>query len=75
MPKVTVELNIPEDEMLRYYEGEARDVSARSIDGRTVRFPARVIRPFVTQVGVQGVFDIYFDSNGKFLDIKKIVKA
>ena len=75
MAKITVELNITESEILRYYQGGATDVSAMSIDGRTVRFPARVIRPFVTKLGVQGVFDIYFDDSGKFIDIKEVRKV
>jgi len=47
-------------------------VAAETIDGKTVHFPANILRPFVTHDGVQGTFAIYFDDNNKFKDIKRL---
>ncbi|MGD8430522.1 MAG: DUF2835 domain-containing protein [Ectothiorhodospiraceae bacterium] len=69
---VTFRLSISADELRRYYGGAARDVLARTIDGRTVRFPARVLRPFVTRDGVSGVFRLRYDDQGRFLDIVRV---
>ncbi|MCX4029846.1 DUF2835 domain-containing protein [Endozoicomonas sp. SM1973] len=72
MPTITVELMIPADEFLALYRGTARDVVATSIDGRTVRFPAKVLQPFVTQAGIHGRFSIEFDQHFKFKKITQL---
>ena len=72
MKQVTFNLHITRDEYLRYYQGEARSVVATSLDGRTVRFPARVLQRVVTTEGVHGTFAIEFDADNKFLGIVKL---
>lgn len=64
--QIIVDLHIAADEWLRLYRGEAHQVSARSRDGRTVWFPANILRPFVTHEGVRGSFLIEFSEAGKF---------
>ncbi len=65
-------MSISADEMLRYYRGGASMVSTRSIDGRTVRFPASRLRPFMTSTGIQGRFAITFDDGNRFVDMRRI---
>lgn len=72
MPYITVHLNIEASEYVRLYQGAVRDAIARSDDGRMVRFPAGILRPFVTHEGVKGCFSIEFDARGKFLAIRRI---
>ena len=72
MQTVTVSLRISSRRFQAYYEGLADYVLARSDDGRTVQFPARVLRPFVSQRGIDGVFEITFSSPNKFHSIKKV---
>lgn len=72
MPAVTVRLAIPADELLRYYAGAAHVVSARAFDGRVVQFPARVLRPFVTEDGVFGTFQLTFGSDRRFREIRRV---
>lgn len=69
---VVVKLTIEADEFLRLYKGTARDVLARATNGQTVRFPANILRPFVTREGVRGRFKISFDATGKLIAIDKI---
>lgn len=66
---VTVQLSLSADEMLKLYSGSARDVVALAENGQTVRFPAAILRPYVTHSGVQGRFRIRFDAAGRFVDI------
>lgn len=54
------------------YEGVVKDVVARSQDGRRVRFPANILRPFVTHAGIAGRFQIEFDGDNRFKTIEKI---
>lgn len=72
MLEITVRLSISRDNYLAWYQGAVREVLARSIDGRTVRFPANILRSFVDNSGVNGTFSIEFDANGKFKGIRKI---
>jgi hypothetical protein len=69
---VIVNLHIPPDEYQRLYAGAARDVHAHSIDGRSIRFPANILRPFVTHSGVSGTFAIYFSNENRFVKIERI---
>ena len=71
MPKIRVSLNISPHRFLAYYEGVVEDVVARASDGRKIRFPARVLRQFMTQSGVVGSFFITYDSNKKFVSIER----
>jgi hypothetical protein len=69
---IYVQLNIPPEQFQRLYEGVAKTVNARSIDGKSVRFPANILRPFVTHAGVVGTFAIHFSDENRFQNIEKI---
>lgn len=69
---VTLGLSLSADQMLKLYEGSARDVVALDDDGQTVRFPAAILRPYVTHSGVQGRFRIRFDAAGRFAGIERL---
>ncbi|MCW8886950.1 MAG: DUF2835 domain-containing protein, partial [Motiliproteus sp.] len=64
MQKITLNLKISPDEYLKLYQGSANSVTATAIDGRSVRFPAKILKPYVTLQGIRGVFVIYFDDQG-----------
>ena len=72
MHSIIVDLRIPRDQYLRCYSGSAKFVSTRSLDGRSVRFPANILRRFVDYDGIKGRFAIVFDGEGKFKKIKKL---
>jgi len=65
-------LSIPGNVYLSYYEGAARAVVVTSFDGRRIQFPAKVLRQFVTRDGIQGVFEMEFDENDKFVTIRRV---
>ncbi len=71
MQRVTVRLDISPERFQAYYQGVVEHVVATASDGRTVRFPARVLRPFLSYQGVQGTFEITFDANLKFQAIRR----
>lgn len=71
MPTVQIRLHISADDMLRYYGGDAKVVRARTLDrGTTIQFPARLLRPFVTEAGVHGVFQLLFTTDHRFREIR-----
>ncbi|MEH6627700.1 MAG: DUF2835 domain-containing protein [Motiliproteus sp.] len=75
MQQITVSLKISPDEYLKHYRGNANFVNARAIDGRSVRFPAKILKPFITREGVCGVFVICFDDEGKFQSIHQLARS
>jgi hypothetical protein len=73
MPTVQVRLRISADELLRYYGGDAKVVRARTIDRQTtVQFPARLLRPFVTEDGVHGIFQLLFTPDNRFREMRQL---
>lgn len=68
---VVVPLTLSEHELLRYYRGSAKTVCAKDIHGKTVHFPLSILQPFISHIGVSGVFVIYFDPSGRFQRIVK----
>lgn len=72
MQKVMVRLNISPERFQSYYQGIVESVVATTSDGRTVQFPARVLRPFLSYQGVQGTFEITFDAMLKFQTIRRV---
>ncbi|MFT5987827.1 MAG: hypothetical protein ACI97Y_000399, partial [Pseudomonadales bacterium] len=46
MQRIVVDISIGPDEWIKLYQGLAQDVTARARDGRSVRFPARILSRF-----------------------------
>lgn len=65
-------LNLSAEKYLHYYQGAARAVSVRSVDGRRLQFPAEHLRRFVTHDGVQGEFVIRFDDRHRFVGLERV---
>lgn len=72
MKQIIVDLNIPTDEWLKIYRGEANLVHATSRDGRSIQFPANILSKYTTHTGIHGSFVIYFDEQGKFQSIHQL---
>ena len=72
MQQIIVDIAISPEEWIKLYQGVATDVHARARDGRSVRFPARILSRFFLRDGVRGSFRILFDDAGKFLSIERL---
>jgi hypothetical protein len=72
MPTITVTLRMSLRRFQAYYEGVAENVVARAADGRVVQFPARVLRPFVMQSGIQGTFELTVTARYQFVSIRRL---
>lgn len=72
MNSINIRISIAAEEYLRLYQGSARDVLAMSEDGRRIRFPARILQPYLLHDGVHGRFRIHFDGEHKFQSIEQI---
>ena len=64
-------IRITVQQYLAYYRGHARQVVVRAHDGRNLRFPANVLRPFLTHDGIAGDFILEYDERNKFVGISR----
>ena len=69
---VRFHLSLDADKYLAYYQGKARNIVVRSIDNRSIRFPASAVRPFLKHDGIFGLFEIQFDENNKLVEVTQI---
>jgi hypothetical protein len=72
MSEIIVSLNIGPDEYLKLYQGVARSVFTQTREGRSIRFPANILQPFVGHEGVVGSFKIEFDKENRFKSISRL---
>ncbi|NRB40803.1 MAG: DUF2835 domain-containing protein [Pseudomonadales bacterium] len=72
MQKFHVYLHIQASELQRYYSGEVSSVVAKSIEGKTIQFPAARLRPFILHTGIQGMFELTVDSDNRLQDLRKL---
>jgi hypothetical protein len=71
MHRFVFNLHFSAQEYLQYYRGSVQQVVARCTDGRTVQFPARLLTPFVTSAGIQGLFVLTCDEGGKGAELTR----
>lgn len=72
MQQIIVDIIISPDEWIKLYEGSATDVHTTARDGRSVRFPARILSRFYLKDGIRGSFRILFDDQGKFVSVDRL---
>jgi len=70
--RIRFALKISADQYLSYYQGVSRRISAISVDGLRIEFPAQNIQRFLTRDGIQGMFEMELSPENKFIGIKKI---
>ena len=69
---IRFKLSLSSEQFLRVYQGTAKDIAARTDDGRLIKFPAQNIKPFLTQNGIYGYFEMEFSPEHKFIGIKRL---
>lgn len=70
--KFIFNLKISQEEYASYYRGEKNMVLATATNGRRIRFPAAILRRFLTHNGIRGTFEMVIDQNNRFLNLRKI---
>ena len=70
--RLHVVLNISVHELIQYYEGVLDSVVATTTDGRSIKFPANILRSVVQNDGVHGTFELVFNEHFKFVSIRRI---
>ena len=72
MQQLILDLALPAERYLAWYQGRADDVFMVSRDGRRVSLPAHHLRPFLTHQGVYGSFVLQFTDEGKLIKLERL---
>lgn len=72
MGQLTVWIKIDANTFLNYYQGKIKTVVAMADNGKKVSMPANILKPFVTNQGISGHFQVVFDDCGKVTSISNI---
>ncbi len=68
----TFNLNIGADELLRVYQGQARRLRVRCLEGLVVDLDATHLKQFTTSNGITGSFRLITDADHKFVRLERI---
>ena len=68
---IEVDIHLTEEEVQKAYQG-AEFVYARATDGRSIRFPVRILWSFIGHDGIHGRFLIQFSHDNKFESIYRL---
>lgn len=72
MNEVRFYIDIPADELMRYYQGRVQSVLVHADDGRRIQFPAEHLRAHVSRYGVKGRFALQFDGRNKLVALRRL---
>lgn len=72
MPEVRFHLSLSKEQVEAYYAGQVHQVVTTTVDGRSVRFPIRVLHRFIGRDGIQGHFVLHYTDAGKFDRIERL---
>ena len=72
VPRVVVRIKLSKEQVMDHYRGVIREVVTLDGKGRSVQFPAMILRQFVTEEGVRGVFEITFDDRNKLIAMRRV---
>lgn len=72
MKRFQFHLEISSEEFLDYYRGTAKQVLVRMDNGRSVQFPASLLKQFVTSGGIEGDFVLTCDDDFKNADLRRL---
>jgi len=72
MKKMRFSLSISAEQYQAYYRGSAKFVWVQTEDGRSLKFPASELQPFILHDGIQGRFEIVFNNQHKLVSFNKL---
>ncbi|PQJ66902.1 DUF2835 domain-containing protein [Photobacterium angustum] len=72
MRSFTFRVNISYQVFLQHYSGAASSAVVVTESGLKLQLPAVRLRPFLTQMGVRGRFQVAVDNNNKLTTLTKL---
>ena len=68
-------IQLPADQALAYYQGVIDTVQAVDLQGRRIRFPARLLRSHITHLGIEGWFALRVDDQNRAIDLRRLGRS
>ena len=68
-------LKLTPEEYVEYYQRKKTYVRVRTYQGYSIQFKAEHLRQFITRNGIDGVFEITFDSSNRFQSLHQLKSA
>ena len=65
-------LELDAQSYLSYYRGQIKNIQVTSFCQQRVKFPASLLKPFITHAGVKGRFVLTYLTSGKVVSLTKI---
>lgn len=65
-------LRLSHNECMDYYHGRFSSLQVVEDGGKTVRFSANHLRPFITSLGIRGRFRMLLTLENKFIRIERV---
>lgn len=72
MKRFEFHIDISSEQYLDYYRGTAKLVLVHLSDGRTVQFPASLLKKFVTSGGIHGRFVLTCDNDFANAELQRL---
>ncbi len=72
MNQLIFNVKISSQQYLKVYQGVASWVNIVAEDGRSLKLPAKHLRPFLTHDGISGRFLLTFDGNNQMTELKRL---
>ena len=72
MDIIDVDIHLSPEEVQRAYEG-VDQVFAVALDGRSLRFPVRILWQFIGHDGIHGRFRIQYSPNKQFESVTRLL--
>ena len=71
MKRFDFSMGLPAHQLKDYYRGNVQNVVVTTDEGLRLQLPIEVFRPYVTEAGIYGFFEVYVDENHKLLRLEK----
>ncbi len=69
---IDVDIHLSAEEVQRAYEG-VDQVFAYALDGRSIRFPVKILWQFIGHDGIHGRFRIQYGKNRQFESVTRLI--
>jgi hypothetical protein len=65
-------LRLTYNECMDYYYGRYKSVQVVEDSGKTIRFAANYLRPFITSLGIRGRFRLLLTPENQFIRLERV---
>jgi len=71
MKRFDFSMGLPARQLKEYYRGNVKNVVVTTDDGLRLQLPIEVFRPYVTEAGIYGFFEVLVDDDHKLIGLNK----